>query len=134
MGNWIPSDPTSFISKLLKVSMAYAPPPTGFVSPMLWGVESSVTERFGQAGVPADQITMERDTFYFKSKNKSPEQFIEIFRDYYGPTMNAYAAAAADGKVDELHAKLVELANGENQGDPSETNIPATFMRITVRV
>ncbi len=135
MGNWIPGDPTSFISKLLKISTAYAPPPPeGFISPMTWGVESSIIERFEGAGVPADRVKMDRDTFYFKSDDKSPETFIELFRDYYGPTMNAYAAAAANGKVDELHTQLVDLANSDNAAGDGKTSIGATFMRVTVGV
>lgn len=135
MGNWIPNDPTSFISKLLKISMAYAPPPpAGFISPMTWGVEANIADRFGKAGVAADGIAMERDTFYFKSQDESPEQFIERFRDFYGPTMNAYAAAEKDGKADALHTELVELANNENAANGAGTSIPASFMRVTVRV
>jgi ubiquinone/menaquinone biosynthesis C-methylase UbiE len=135
MGNWIPDDPTSFISKLLKVSMAYAPPPPeGFISPMLWGVEPVVIDRFWRAGVPAGNISMERDTFTFSSAEKVPEQMIETFRDFYGPTMNAYAAARAAGKADELHAKLVDLAISENSDAEGGTSISATFRRVTVRV
>src|SRR3954471_8161654 len=55
MGNWIPNDPTSFVSQLLKISSSFmAPPPEGFISPMTWGVESHIVERFGQAGVPRE--------------------------------------------------------------------------------
>src|SRR6185295_9408408 len=76
MGNWIPNDPT-FVSQLLKISSAFTPPPPeGFVSPMMWGVESHIIERFGQAGVPAGKISMVRDTYYFASPDKSPTQFI----------------------------------------------------------
>src|SRR5580704_9398312 len=55
MGNWIPNDPTSFVSQLLKISSAFTPPPPeGFVSPMTWGVESHIIDRFSQAGVPKE--------------------------------------------------------------------------------
>src|SRR6476619_7916772 len=61
MGNWIPGDPT-LVAQILKISSAYSPPPPeGFVSPMTWGVEAEVTDRFGQAGVSPDRITFERD-------------------------------------------------------------------------
>src|SRR6476660_5620161 len=64
MGNWIPNDPTSFVSQLLKISSAVAPPPPeGFVSPMTWGVESHILERFGQAGVPKEKISMVKDSY-----------------------------------------------------------------------
>jgi SAM-dependent methyltransferase len=52
MGNWIPGDPT-LVAQILKISASYAPPPPeGFVSPMTWGIEGNVIERFGAAGVP----------------------------------------------------------------------------------
>lgn len=134
MGNWIPNDPT-FVSQLLKISSAFTPPPPeGFISPMTWGVESHIIDRFGQAGVPAESISMVRDTFYFRSPGKSPTQFIESFETFYGPTMNAVEAARKNGKAEELHAQLVELANSQNQSTDGGTFIPATFMRVTVSV
>jgi ubiquinone/menaquinone biosynthesis C-methylase UbiE len=134
MGNWIPNDPT-FVSQILKISSAFTPPPPeGFISPMLWGVDSNVTERFGQAGVPQEKITLIKDTFHFKSPDKSPTHFIDLFRRFYGPTMNAFEAAEKNGKADELHRQLVELANAQNQNKNGGTHIPATFLRVTVSV
>ena len=133
MGNWIPNDPTSFVSQLLKISSAFTPPPPeGFVSPMTWGVESHIVERFGQAGVPGEKISMVKDTFRFISPDKSPTHLIESFRRFYGPTMNAYDAAEKNGKVEELHRQLVELANAQNRSTDGSTSIPATFLRVTV--
>jgi ubiquinone/menaquinone biosynthesis C-methylase UbiE len=133
MGNWIPNDPTSFVSQLLKISSSFTPPPPeGFISPMTWGVESHIVERFDQAGVPKEKISLVKDTFYFMSPDKSPSQLIESFRRFYGPTMNAYEAAEKDGKVEDLHRQLVELANAQNKGTDGSTSIPATFLRVTV--
>jgi ubiquinone/menaquinone biosynthesis C-methylase UbiE len=134
MGNWIPNDPT-FISQLLKISSAFTPPPPeGFVSPMTWGVESHIIERFGQAGVPKESISMVRDTYYFPSPDKSPTQFIDLFETFYGPTMNAVEAARKNGKAEELHTQLVELANSHNKSKDAGTFIPATFMRVSVSI
>jgi SAM-dependent methyltransferase len=133
MGNWIPNDPTSFVSQLLKISSSFMPPPPeGFVSPMTWGVDSHIFERFGQAGVPREKISMDKDTFYFNSADKSPVDVVESFRRFYGPTMNAFEAAEKNGKVDELHRQLVELANAQNRSTNGSTSIPATFLRVTV--
>ena len=132
MGNWIPNDPT-FVSQVLKISSAFTPPPPeGFISPMLWGVESNIVERFGQAGVPKENVSMIKDTYYFASPDKSPAQFIELFEHFYGPTMNAVEAAQKNGKEVELHRQLVELANAQNKSKEAGTFIPATFMRVTV--
>jgi ubiquinone/menaquinone biosynthesis C-methylase UbiE len=134
MGNWIPNDPTSFVSQLLKVSSAYTPPPPeGFISPMLWGVEKDIVERFGKAGVPADRIAMVRDSFRFIGPDSSPETYVDEFRRFYGPTMNAFEAAEANGKADELHAKILELVRQYNQDTQGGVDIPATYMRVTVR-
>ncbi len=132
MGNWIPNDPT-FVSQVLKISSAFTPPPPeGFISPMLWGVESNIIERFAQAGVPSEKISMVKDTYYFASPDKSPTQFIDLFERFYGPTMNAVEAAQKNGKAEQLHNQLVELANAQNKSKDAGTLIPATFMRVTV--
>src|SRR3989337_2330879 len=133
LGNWIPNDTTSFVSQLLKISSAFTPPPPeGFVSPMTWGVDAHIIERFGQAGVPKEKISMVKDTYSFISPDRSPTQVIESFRRFYGPTMNAFEAAEKTGRVEELHNQLVELANAQNQSADGSTSIPATFLRLTV--
>ena len=132
MGNWIPGDPT-LVAQILRISSAYSPPPPeGFVSPMTWGVESEVIERFTAAGVPGDAISFERDTYTFDHPGR-PSEFLAEFREYYGPTMNAYAAAAAGGREEELHAELDALFNDQNRSGDA-TSIPATFLKVTVRV
>ena len=134
MGNWIPNDPTSFVSQLLKISTSFMPPPPeGFVSPMTWGVETHILERFGQAGVPKERISMAKDTFSFVSPDQGPEQVVDLFRGFYGPTMNAFDAARKDGKVEELHGQLLTMARQQNKATAGGTSIPATFLRVTVR-
>lgn len=133
MGNWIPNDPTSFVSQLLKVSASFLPPPPeGFVSPMTWGVESHIVERFGAAGVAPEKISFVKDTFHFRSPDQSPADLVDSFRQFYGPTMNAYDAAATNGKVDDLHNQLLELAKSQNTATDGGSSIPATFLRVTV--
>jgi SAM-dependent methyltransferase len=130
MGNWIPNDPT-LVAQILKISASYLPPPPeGFVSPMTWGVEDEVTGRFTAAGVPAEQVSFQRDTYTFNYPG-SPSELVGEFRSYYGPTMNAFAAAEADGREADLLAELDALFNEKNTGD-GETSIPATFLRVTV--
>jgi SAM-dependent methyltransferase len=132
MGNWIPGDPT-LVAQILRISAGYSPPPPeGFVSPVTWGVEENVVERFGAAGIPADRIVCERDTYTFVFAG-SPSEYLAEFRDYYGPTMNAYAAAKADGREAELHAELEALFDEKNTSSEG-TSIPATFLRVTVSV
>ena len=134
MGNWIPNDPT-LVAQILRISAAYSPPPPeGFVSPMTWGIDDTVIERFAAAGVPTDSVSLERDTYTFDFAG-TPSQLLALFRDYYGPTMNAYAAAAASGREADLHAELEALFNEQNAStEPGATSIPATFLRVTVAV
>jgi len=134
MGNWIPNDPTSFVSQLLRISAAFTPPPPeGFISPMTWGVETHIVERFGQAGIPPERISMTRETYNFLSPNRGPAEVIDSFRRFYGPTMNAFEAAEKNGKEAELHAQLLDLATSENRSTSGGTSIAATFMRVTVQ-
>ncbi len=133
MGNWIPNDPTSFVSQLLKIGSSFMPPPPeGFISPMTWGVETHIIDRFGQAGVPKEKISMVRDTYHFISSDKSATQFVELLERFYGPTMNALAAAQESGRGDEFHNQVVELAKAQNTSTNGAASIPATFMRVTV--
>jgi len=109
------------------------PPPEDFVSPMTWGVEEEVVERFTAAGVPRENISFEPDTYVFAYDGTASE-YLDIFRNYYGPTMNAYEAAAANGREDELHAELDALFNEQASESNGVTTIPATFARVTVEV
>jgi SAM-dependent methyltransferase len=134
MGNWIPNDPT-LVAQILKISSAYTPPPPeGFVSPMTWGIESHVIERFAGAGVPADKISFERDTFTFNYPG-TPSAFVDEFRKFYGPTMNAFEAAEKNGRAVDLQQELEDLFNSQNKSaNKTHTSIPATFLRVTVSV
>jgi SAM-dependent methyltransferase len=134
MGNWIPNDPT-LVAQILKVSSAYSPPPPeGFVSPMTWGVESHVRERFAAAGLAPEAVSFERETFVFDFDG-TPSQFVGEFRDYYGPTMNAFEAAGKSGRTDALQAELEALFKSQNRsGRDDRTTIPATFLRVTATV
>jgi alkyl hydroperoxide reductase subunit AhpC/SAM-dependent methyltransferase len=132
MGNWIPGDPT-FVAQILKLCSAYTPPPpAGFISPMTWGVEENVIERFAAAGVPKENISFARDIYTFNFRG-SPSEFVAIFRKYYGPTMNAFDAAERSGRAAELEKELEDLFGRQNQSpDRNFTTIPATFLRVTV--
>src|SRR6185503_10701224 len=114
MGNWIPGDPT-LVAQILKISSSYSPPPPeGFVSPMTWGVESHVIERFTGAGVAKEKITFSRDTFTFDFPS-APAVLVDEFRKYYGPTMNAFEAAEKNGCAADLQKELEDLFTSQNQ-------------------
>jgi ubiquinone/menaquinone biosynthesis C-methylase UbiE len=132
MGNWIPNDPT-LVAQILKISASYTPPPPeGFVSPVTWGVQDNVIERFTAAGVPEEKISLERDTYTFNYSG-TPSEFLAVFRTYYGPTMNAFEAAAENGREADLQAELDALFNDQNTSASDDaTSIPATFLRVTV--
>lgn len=132
MGNWIPGDPT-LVAQILRISSSYTPPPpAGFVSPMTWGIEEQVVERFAAAGIPPSNITCENETWTFRFGG-TPTEFLTLFRDYYGPTMNAFAAAEAEGRAHTLQEELADLFESQNIGHET-TIIPATFLRVTARV
>ena len=132
MGNWIPGDPT-VVAQILKISSAYTPPPPeGFISPMTWGVEDNVIERFSQAGIAKENIAFVKNTFTFIAPC-SPKEYVSMFKNFYGPTMNAFDAAEKNGKTTELEQELITLFNSQNKAELSDTtSIPATYLRVTV--
>ena len=134
MGNWIPNDPT-LVAQILKISAAYSPPPPeGFISPMTWGIEANVIERFASAGVPQDNVSFVRDTYKFNFPS-APSELVDAFRRYYGPTMNAFEAADKTGRADDLRRELEALFESQNTSQRKDvTSIPATFLRVTVAV
>ena len=132
MGNWIPNDPT-LVAQILKISSSYSPPPPeGFISPMTWGIEDNVIERFAGAGVPKEKISFARDTYTFNAPS-APSELVDKFRNYYGPTMNAFEAAEKNGRAGELQKELDVLFDSQNKSPSKDaTSIPATFLRVTV--
>jgi SAM-dependent methyltransferase len=134
MGNWIPNDPT-LVAQILRISSSYSPPPPeGFISPMTWGVETNVIERFGGAGVPNEKISFVKDTYTFNFPG-SPSEFVAAFKNYYGPTMNAFEAAEKNNRAADLQRELEGLFTSQNQSTANDrTSIPATFLRVTVAV
>jgi ubiquinone/menaquinone biosynthesis C-methylase UbiE len=134
MGNWIPNDPT-LVAQILKIAAAYTPPPPeGFISPMTWGVEANVVERFGKAGIARNKVSCARDTYTFNFAGTATE-FVDAFRRYYGPTMNAFEAAEKDGRATGLQKELDSLFESQNTSTSRDrTTIAATFLRVTVEV
>jgi ubiquinone/menaquinone biosynthesis C-methylase UbiE len=134
MGNWIPNDPT-LVAQILKISSAYSPPPPdGFISPMTWGIENNVIERFSGAGVPKENISFNKETYTFEFRG-SPSEFVDAFRRFYGPSMNAFEAAERTGRAKDLQAELEALFDSQNTNAGNDTTtIPATYLGVTVRV
>ena len=131
MGNWIPGDPT-LVAQILKISAAYTPPPPeGFISPMLWGVPEEVTGRFESAGIAKDNIHFSKELFTMIAPY-SPTELVRNFKDYYGPTMNAFDGAERNGKALELQQELETLFNNQNTATDGTTAIPAAFLMVTV--
>ncbi len=133
MGNWIPGDPT-LAAQILRISSAYTPPPPeGFISPMLWGKEEEVTDRFAKASIAKENISFTRYSFEFRAPYSTSE-FVNIFKNYYGPTINAFEAAEKNGKTVELEQELISLFNSQNKSEsPKTTLMHATFLKVTVQ-
>jgi hypothetical protein len=99
---------------------------------MTWRIENEVLARFAGAGVPNDKVSFARDTYSFNFSGP-PTALMAEFRRYYGPTMNAFAAAEKDGRAEEFERELNSLFTSQNKS-PDATSIPATFLRVTVTV
>jgi hypothetical protein len=101
---------------------------------MTWGLEDNVVERFSSAGVPKEDVSFVRDTYTFNFRG-TPSEFVDAFRKYYGPTMNAFEAAEKNGRAGDLQKELEDLFNSQNKSPNKDaTSIPATFLRVTAAV
>jgi len=99
---------------------------------MTWGIEGNVIERFADAGIPKENISFVKDTYTFDFPD-TPWKFLETFRKFYGPTMNAFEAAEKNGRVDDLQRELEALFNSQNKSSRKDvTTIPVTYLRVTV--
>ena len=121
------------MAQVLKISSAYTPPPPeGFISPMLWGVKQHVVERFESAGIQRDKISFVKDSFTFNSSH-APIEIVSNFKNFYGPTMNAFEAAEKNGKTNNLEQELQELFTTQNKSKIKDTtSIDASFLLVTV--
>jgi len=123
MANWTPD---GFIGRLFKVIGGHVPPPTGLKSPALWGSEAHLAELFGAS---AAQIRCERQIFNFRYR--SAAHWVQIFRDYYGPTHKAFAALGAAGQQ-ALERDLHALLNEFNVAGHGSLVVPGAYLEVVI--
>lgn len=123
LANWTPG---GFIGSLFKVIGSHVAPPAGLQSPALWGTEPHLVELFGPA---AAEIRCERREFAFRYR--SAEHWLQIFRDYYGPTHKAFAALDQNGQA-ALERDMIKLANELNVGGRGSLVVPAEYLEVVI--
>jgi len=123
LANWTPG---GFIGQLFKVIGAYVPPPAGLRSPALWGTEPHLVELFGPQ---AADIRCTRKNFNFRYR--SPAHWLQVFRDYYGPTHKAFAALDADGQK-RLAADITALLEQFNVGGQQSLVVPGEYLEVVI--
>ncbi len=123
MANWTPE---GFIGRLFKVIGAHVPPPVGVKSPALWGTEPHLVELFGNL---ASDIKCERRIFNFRYK--SAAHWVQIFRDYYGPTHKAFASLQGDAHA-ALERDIVKLLNEMNTAGSKSLVVPGEYLEVVV--
>jgi SAM-dependent methyltransferase len=123
LANWTPG---GFIGQLFKVIGAYVPPPAGLRSPALWGTEPHLVELFGPQ---AADIRCTRKNFNFRYR--SPAHWLQVFRDYYGPTHKAFAALDADGQR-RLAADITALLERLNVGGQPSLVVPGEYLEVVI--
>ena len=123
LANWTPE---SFIGQLFKVIGRYIPPPAGLKSPALWGTEAHLNELFGEQ---ATAIRAVRKHFNFRFR--SAAHWLQVFREYYGPTHKAFAALDSAGQ-DALAKDITELLNRHNVGGASSLVVPSEYLEVVI--
>lgn len=125
MANWTPQ---GFIGRLFKVIGAHVPPPAGVESPALWGTESHLVELFGKRSA---RMQVERRTFNFRYRDAA--HWVQVFRDWYGPTHKAFAALDPAGR-DRLERDIVALLDEFNTAGGRSLVVPGEYLEIVVTV
>jgi ubiquinone/menaquinone biosynthesis C-methylase UbiE len=123
LANWTPE---GFIGQLFKILGKYLPPPAGARSPALWGVQAQIAEMFGTA---IASIKAERRTFQFRYR--SPEHFLEIFKNYYGPTLKAFEALDHAGRQG-LANDLLALIGRMNRAEDGTMVVPSEYLEVVI--
>ena len=123
LANWTPE---GFIGQLFKVIGAYIPAPAGLKSPALWGTEPHIAELFG---AQATDIRTARRNFNFRYR--SAAHWIQIFRDFYGPTHKAFAALDPAGQ-DALAKDITALLNRCNIAGPASLVVPGEYLEVVI--
>ncbi|MBL0918173.1 MAG: class I SAM-dependent methyltransferase [Hydrogenophaga sp.] len=125
MANWTPE---GFIGRLFKTIGAHVTPPAGVKSPALWGAEAHIVSLFGPR---ARQLHIERKLFNFRYR--SAEHFLQVFRDYYGPTHKAFSSLDAAGKA-ALERDILALLNELDVGGGRGLVVPSEYAEIVITV
>ena len=123
LANWTPE---GFIGRLFKVIGTHLPPPAGLKSPALWGTESRIVELFGPW---AAQIHCERRHFNFRYR--SAAHWVQIFRDFYGPTHKAFAALAESAKP-ALERDITALLEQMNTAGTASLVVPSEYLEVVI--
>jgi SAM-dependent methyltransferase len=123
MANWTPD---GFIGQLFRVVGSHVPPPAGLQSPALWGSEPHIVELFGHH---ASDITCVRRVFNFRYR--SPAHWLEVFRNYYGPVLKAYAALEPERQA-PLTEDIIGLLEHLNVGGPNSLVVPGEYLEVVV--
>jgi SAM-dependent methyltransferase len=123
LASWTPQ---GFIGRLFKTIGAHVPPPAGVKSPALWGTEAHMQELFGDQ---AQEIRCERRHFNFRYL--SAAHFLEIFRDYYGPTHKAFNALDDAGKQ-ALERDIVTLLDELNVAGAASLVVPSEYLEVVI--
>ncbi len=123
LANWTPE---GFLGDLFRIIARYAPAPAGVQSPMLWGTEPRIVELFGPE---ATDIRCERRLYNFRYR--SAAHWIDIFRNFYGPTHKTYGALAPDRQA-QLTADITELLERHNVGGPNSLVVPGEYLEVVI--
>jgi ubiquinone/menaquinone biosynthesis C-methylase UbiE len=123
LANWTPE---GFIGQLFKTLGKHLPPPAGARSPALWGTEARLQEMFGTR---AASIKAEPRDYNFRYR--SPEHFLEIFRNYYGPTLKAFAALDASGQQ-RLQDDVLGLIATLNRAKDGTMVVPSEYLEVVI--
>jgi hypothetical protein len=126
LANWTPA---SFVGQIFQIVGRYIPPAAGLRSPALWGMEERLRELFGDQIVASGPSAFRAASRTFNFRYRSAEEWLEVFRTYYGPVHRAFAALDPDGR-NELERDLTELARRCDRGGKYGLVVPSEYLEV----
>ncbi|MFT4103139.1 MAG: methyltransferase domain-containing protein [Burkholderiaceae bacterium] len=124
LANWTPD---GFIGRLFRTIGRHVPPPAGLRSPAAWGTRERIDELFGESAASIDAQSR-----HYTFRYRTPEHFIDVFRQWYGPVLKAFAAMD-ETSASAFRSELLALIDSMNRGTDGSMAVPAEYLEVVVR-
>jgi SAM-dependent methyltransferase len=123
LANWTPD---GWIGEMLRIVGRHVPPPAGLRPPTHWGTEDGLAELFANGIVELRAARLD-----FVWRFASAQQYLDLFRTYYGPVHKAFGALDGTGQ-EALARDLITAVERFNRATDGTLLVPAEYLEAVV--